>query len=81
MWISRFDVCEENGELARSVWVETSFDSPKNLHEMVLKDVVHPVAAIRTAASDALAESLEEHPSQVAETLDLLLAEESDFAA
>lgn len=56
VWVSCFDVYEENTVLAKNLWDLAELEAnPQILCDELLKDVIHPVAAIQQAGAKALA--------------------------
>ncbi|XP_011307361.1 translational activator GCN1 [Fopius arisanus] len=75
LWISKFDVCDENKVLANDIWVTVGFSSSNGeiLCEELIQDVAHPVEPIQQAVAHALANLLESNPHLLPAILDSLL--------
>lgn len=73
VWVARFDVNEENIDLADALWTNAKFEVPIVLTDELLKDVIHPEPCIQKAGASALVAVLKEDPSMVKSVLDQLL--------
>lgn len=73
VWVARFDVNEENIDLADALWINAKFEVPIVLTDELLKDVIHPEPCIQKAGASALVAVLKEDPSMVKSVLDQLL--------
>lgn len=63
IWITKFDIYEENRELANELWESSKLEIKINgLLENLLEDVVHPVADVQKAVSIALFSLLKDSP-------------------
>ncbi|XP_050428073.1 eIF-2-alpha kinase activator GCN1 isoform X2 [Adelges cooleyi] len=63
IWITKFDIYEENRNLADDLWVLAKLDIKVNgLLENLLEDVVHPVTDVQKAVSIALFSFLKDSP-------------------
>ncbi|PSN31349.1 eIF-2-alpha kinase activator GCN1, partial [Blattella germanica] len=74
IWVARFDVCEENKELAGKLWEVADMQLPTALCEELLNDVIHPVDEIQQAGAQALAALLKEETHLIDHVLEKLLA-------
>lgn len=71
--IAKYDVKEENRDLAHTLWSEANLSYPVDKAENLLSDVEHPVECIQQATSQALAALLEDQPTLVDKVLKKLL--------
>ena len=55
VWVARCDPSPENRQLALDLWTAAGLVSTASLAPALMPDVTHPVAAVREAASEALA--------------------------
>ncbi|VVC28179.1 Hypothetical protein CINCED_3A005946 [Cinara cedri] len=63
IWITKYDIYEENRDLANDLWESSKLDSKINgLLESLLEDVVHPVSDVQKAVSIALFSLLNDMP-------------------
>lgn len=74
IWVAKYDVKEENRELAHTLWSEAGLNFPVDKCEILLADVEHPVECVQQAASQALATLLEDQPTMVDRVLKKLLS-------
>ncbi|XP_014232646.1 eIF-2-alpha kinase activator GCN1 [Trichogramma pretiosum] len=75
IWIAKFDVCDENKELAEKLWNEAELKAdPAVLCDQVIEDIPHPVEAIQQATASALASLISQEPRLMPDILDRLLA-------
>ncbi|XP_022916125.2 stalled ribosome sensor GCN1 [Onthophagus taurus] len=65
VWITKFDVIEENRELAEKLWQEAYLDFPPCFCTQLIKDLEYPVECIQIAISEALAALLSEDREQL----------------
>ncbi|KAE8739724.1 hypothetical protein FOCC_FOCC014768 [Frankliniella occidentalis] len=73
IWVARFDVVDENKELASKLWTAAGLKLDEMLWMGLLLDVVHPVDVVQTAAAKALAALLEEYDSPIPKVIENLL--------
>ncbi|XP_014216178.1 eIF-2-alpha kinase activator GCN1 [Copidosoma floridanum] len=74
IWIAKFDVCDENKELADQLWTAAGLTAnPDVLCGELLQDVAHPVECVQQSAACALAELLKQDPKLMPNILDQLL--------
>ncbi|KAK3887663.1 hypothetical protein Pcinc_008247 [Petrolisthes cinctipes] len=73
LWVAKHDVAEDVAELASTLWTTAEMETDGALSEGMLRDVVHPVAAVRAAGAAALAALAKDNPDLVADiTLQLI---------
>lgn len=73
IWVARFDVVEENRELASKLWTVAGLKLDEALWMGLLLDVVHPVDVVQTAAAEALAALLKQFEAPVPQVIENLL--------
>ncbi|XP_012272971.1 eIF-2-alpha kinase activator GCN1 [Orussus abietinus] len=74
IWIAKFDVCEENKEMAQKLWDSAGLvANAEILCDELINDIAHPVEPIQQAAACALAQLLTEDPKLMPSILDRLL--------
>ncbi|KAF5292015.1 hypothetical protein FQA39_LY14132 [Lamprigera yunnana] len=74
VWIARFDVCEENKELANKLWEQAHLDFPTYLCEELMPDVQHPIECVQTATAKALGALVEKDNTQIQPIVETLLS-------
>ncbi|KAI5477515.1 translational activator [Pseudohyphozyma bogoriensis] len=80
LWITCHDVDERNAELALNAWEENALDIPEAFVPDLVPFLGHSSAAIRRATAHSIAEGINTHPGQVAEALQLLIADYNEKA-
>lgn len=74
IWIAKFDVSEENKQLANELWQIAEMNADPNiLCDELISDIAHPVEAVQQASACALAELLTKEPSLMPGILQKLL--------
>lgn len=73
LWVARHDISEDVSKLALKLWEMADMQATGALSEGVLRDIVHPVGAVREAGAVALAALATEYQDLVAPvTLELI---------
>lgn len=62
IWVSKFDVEDDVKELGTKLWNEVGFEVCQAMFRLIIKDCAHGEAAVRGAASKAVAEALRQMP-------------------
>lgn len=73
LWVAKYDVTEENQDIANQLWDDANFEIPLVLTDELLNDVIHPEPCIQKSAALALVAVLKEDSSVVKNVLDQLL--------
>ncbi|XP_016837247.1 eIF-2-alpha kinase activator GCN1 [Nasonia vitripennis] len=74
IWVAKFDVNDENKELANELWSSAGLTADPNiLCDELIQDIAHPVESVQQAAACALAELLSQDPELMSGILDRLL--------
>ncbi|XP_077995202.1 stalled ribosome sensor GCN1-like [Glandiceps talaboti] len=74
VWVAKYDVEQDNVELAEKLWEECGFDLDSALCNLLIQDVLHNEEVIREAASAGLAFAIEKFPDQGPIVLEQLFA-------
>lgn len=74
LWVAKYDVSDENKQLADELWTLAGLEVPIVLSDELLRDVIHPEVCIQKAGALALVAILKEDPSLVDGILEQLLA-------
>jgi HEAT repeat protein len=75
IWVAKFDVREEIGELASGLWEKAELSHDEITSTELKDDVMHPVAGIRAAGAEALAALIDCRRSEIGKLLETLLDE------
>lgn len=73
LWVARFDVEDENRDIADALWTEGKFEVPLVMTDELLKDIIHPEPCIQKSGAASLVAVLKEDPTAVKSVLDQLL--------
>ncbi|KAI9492588.1 armadillo-type protein [Zychaea mexicana] len=74
LFLASHDANEQNAELAETLWTEYAMDVEPTYKNQLLEYAVSESNYIRTAASKAIADAMEEFPDTVPETLNAIYA-------
>ncbi|OBZ91073.1 Translational activator gcn1 [Choanephora cucurbitarum] len=81
LWVARHDDNESNAELAKAQWEDNAMEVEENFRDQLLEYVVSDSNYVRQAASQALAEAVEEYPESAYDTLQAIYAMYKKLAA
>ncbi|KAI8144145.1 armadillo-type protein [Fennellomyces sp. T-0311] len=74
LWLAYHDANEQNSELAENLWNDYAMDVIASYKDQLLEYAVSESNYIRTAASKAIADAIEEHDDTVVDTLNAIYA-------
>ncbi|CAK9780191.1 putative regulation of translational elongation-related protein [Cutaneotrichosporon oleaginosum] len=69
LFIATHDTDETNAGLAENIWEENGLDVPETYLDSLLKYLAHSSGAVRTGASAALADAVQQYPTQIDATV------------
>ncbi|KAI9261620.1 armadillo-type protein [Phascolomyces articulosus] len=70
LWLASHDANEQNAELADTLWNDYAMDVEENYKDQLLEYAISESNYIRTSASKAIADAMEEYPETVIDTLE-----------